>query len=213
MKIPVIISFLVVSIARPASAQNAYVNLGRQSLMDGDFRTAVAHLEKACIVDSLNTNALLMLGYSYYHNESYKKCIAAYTRVIALKPAEGIAYYYRARAKTYLAKEIQASTGDKEKYMLGAIVDFTKAINIDGDDMKNYQNRAIAYRDYGIFKMQSTKPADRARGINSLKASINDFQKILNDNPGRSDIENLLVSSKEKLAIATSLITAAAPRH
>ena len=203
MRVSVIVSFLIISVIRPSMAQNAYVNLGRQALMDGDFRTAVAHLEKACVVDSTNANALLMLGYSYYHSESYKKCIATFSRVIILKPAEGMAYYYRARAEAYLAKDAQSSNGAKEANMLKAIIDFTKAINIDGDDMKNYQNRAIAYRDYGTLKLQSNKLADRTRGINSLKASINDFQRILNDNPGRTDIEALITLSKDKLAAST----------
>ncbi len=200
MRISVIVSFLVISVIRPALAQNAYVNLGRQALMDGDFRTAVAHLEKACVIDSANTNALLMLGYSYYHSESFKKCIATYSRVIVLKPAEGIAYYYRARAQSHMGRDPQATNAEKERYLLGAIIDFTKAIDIDNDDTKNYQNRGIAYRDYGLFKLQSNKPTDRARGINSLKASINDFQKILTDNPNRTDIELLLAASKEKLS-------------
>jgi tetratricopeptide (TPR) repeat protein len=202
MKISVILSYLIISAIRPAVAQNAYVNLGRQALMDGDFRTAVTHLEKACVVDSTNSNALWMLGYSYYHNEAYKKAIAAYSRVIALKPVDYMAYYYRARAKAYLAKEAQATTTDKDKCMLGAIVDFTKAIEIEPTDMKIYQNRAIAYREYGVFKLQSSKPNDKIRGINSLKASIADLEKVLNTDPSRSDIEGLLSLSKEKLASA-----------
>jgi tetratricopeptide (TPR) repeat protein len=202
MRLSVIISYILFTAVRPSLAQNAYVNLGRQALMDGDFRTAVTHLEKATIVDSTNSNALWMLGYSYYHNEAYKKAIAAYTRVINLKPADVMAYYYRARAKAYLAKDNQLNAQDKEKCMLGAIVDFTKAVDIDPADMKIYQNRAIAYREYGMFKLQSNKPNDKSRGINSLKASIADFEKVLENNPARADIESLLAVSKEKLASA-----------
>jgi len=203
MKISVILSYLIISTASPLLAQNVHVNLGRQALMDGDFKTAVSHLEKACVIDSTNSNALWMLGYSYYHNQNYRKSIAAYTRVIAIKPADCMAYYYRARGKAYMAKDVQASVADKEKWMLGAIVDFTKAINIDPSDMKYYQNRAIAYREYGVFKLTTANKAnDRARGINSLKASIADLEKVLNDNPSRADIEALLSLSKEKLASA-----------
>ena len=204
MRLSLLVSCLIISAARPVLAQNAYVNLGRQALMDGDFKTAVQHLEKACIVDSTNANALWMLGYSYYHNESYKKSIAAYTRVINIKPADYMAYYYRARAKCYLAKDNQTTAAEKEKWMLGAIFDFTKAIEIAPADMKIYQNRGIAYREYGVFKLQqhNAKPNDRARGINSLKASITDLEKVLNDNPSRADIESLIALSKEKLATA-----------
>ncbi len=77
MKISVIISFLIISSLENVSAQNSYFKLGQQALMDGDFKVAASQLEKACLVDSTNANALWMLGYSYYHSENYKKSIAA----------------------------------------------------------------------------------------------------------------------------------------
>jgi tetratricopeptide (TPR) repeat protein len=202
MKISVIISFLIISSFENSSAQNSYVKLGQQALMDGDFKVAVAQLEKACLIDSTNSTALLMLGYSYYHSENYKKSIAAYTKEIAINPTDATAYYYRARAKSYLGRDNQLSQADKEKYLLGSIFDLTKAIAIDPDDTKNkyYQVRGIAYREYGVFKLQATGHAyDKARAINSLKASIADLEKVLADNPGRSDISALIDLSKQKL--------------
>mgnify|MGYP001548630339 FL=1 len=209
MKVSVILSFLVISSFNAAFAQNAYFKLGQQAFFDGDFKSAVSHLEKSCIIDSTNASALWMLGYSYYHSENYKKSIQAYNKVIAIKPADGSAYYYRARAKSYLAKDNQLSDADREKNLLGAIVDFTKAIAIDPNDTQNntkfYQNRAIAYREYGEFKLQAnTHFYDKNRGINSLKASINDFQKVLTDNPNRTDISSLMETVKTKLTVATT---------
>src|SRR5882724_1013128 len=131
MKVPVILSFLIISTFNSAFAQNAYFKMGQQAFFDGDFKSAVSHLERSCIIDSTNASALWMLGYSYYHSENYKKSIQAYNRVIAIKPADGSAYYYRARAKSYLAKDNQLTDADREKNLLGAIVDFTKAIAID----------------------------------------------------------------------------------
>src|ERR1700712_5077237 len=157
MKISVIISFLIISSVENLAAQNSYIKLGQQALMDGDFKAAVAQLERACLIDSTNSTALLMLGYSYYHSENYKKSITAYTKEISINPTDATAYYYRARAKGYLGKDNQTNTADKEKYLLGAILDLTKAISIDPDDTKNkfYQTRGIAYRDYGVFKLSS----------------------------------------------------------
>lgn len=209
MKLSVIISFLVISTLENSSAQNAYVKLGQQALMDGDFKFAVLQLEKACLIDSTNANALWMLGYSYYHSENYKKSITAYTREISVSPTDASAYYYRGRAKGYLGKDVQASSADKEKYLLGAIVDLTKAITIDPNETKNkyYQTRGIAYRDYGIFKLQASgRFYDKYRGINALKASIADFEKILAENPGRTDISTLIELSKDKLAEANKSI-------
>lgn len=172
--------------------------------MDGDFKKAVLHLEKACVVDSTNANALWMLGYSYYHCENYKKAIATYCRVVELKPADWSAYYYRAMARSYYARDIQTTAADKEKSMLGAILDLTKAIAINPADIKCYQNRGIFYRDYAVFKLQKTnKFYDKTRGINSLKASVADLEKVLAESPDRKDISTQLDLSKQQLVAAT----------
>ncbi|MFI5140285.1 MAG: tetratricopeptide repeat protein [Sphingobacteriales bacterium] len=207
MKLSVIISFLVITSLENASAQNSYFKLGQQALMDGDFKAAVSQLEKACLIDSTNANALWMLGYSYYHSENYKKSIAAYSRELLINPTDANAYYYRARAKSYLGKDNQLSAADKEKYLLGAIIDLTKAISIDPNDTQNkfLQTRGIAYREYGLFKLQATGHFyDKSRGINSLKASIADLEKVLTDNPDRVDISSLIDLSKQKLDEATA---------
>ncbi len=202
MKLSVIISFLIISSLENTYAQNAYFKLGQQSLMEGDFKAAAMQLEKACLVDSTNANALWMLGYSYYHSENYKKSIAAYNKEILINPTDAMAYYYRARSKSYLGKDNQFPAAVKEKYLLGAIFDLTKAISIDPNDTENkyYQTRGIAYREYGIFKLQSSGHFyDKNRGINSLKASIADLEKVLTDNPGRADISSLIDQSRQKL--------------
>src|SRR5476651_2717239 len=128
MKLSVIISFLIIASLENTSAQNSYVKLGQQALMNGDFKAAALQLEKACLIDSTNANALFMLGYSYYHSENYKKSIAIYNRELTINPTDANAYYYRARAKSYLGKDSQLPPPEKEKYLLGAIYDLTKAI-------------------------------------------------------------------------------------
>lgn len=202
MRLSVIISFLIVSSLENASAQNAYVKLGQQALMDGDFKVAVSQLEKACLIDSTNANALWMLGYSYYHSENYKKSVIAYTKEISVNPTDASAYYYRARAKSYLGKDSQLPAAEREKYLLGAIFDLTKAIAINPNDIgsKYYQTRGIAYREYGVFKLQASGHYyDKTRGISSLRASISDFEKVLADSPSRSDISSLIDISRQKL--------------
>ncbi|AMR33877.1 hypothetical protein A0256_21750 [Mucilaginibacter sp. PAMC 26640] len=204
MRLSAIISLFIIT-SLDSSAQNAYVKLGQQAFMDGNFKAAVAQLEKACLIDSTNSNAYWMLGYSYYHSENYRKSVIAYSKAIYINPADATAYYYRARAKGFLGKDSYLSPDEREKYLLGAIFDLTKAIAIDPTQQtKSYQTRAIAYREYGLFKLQpSSKNYDRVRGVNSLKASVADLEKVLNENPGRTDISTLLDVSKEKLASAT----------
>ncbi len=199
MKLSLIISFLVITSLENTSAQNSYFKLGQQALMDGDFKVAAAQLEKACLIDSTDANALWMLGYSYYHSENYKKSIAAYNKELAINPTDAMAYYYRARSKGYLGKDNQLSQADKEKYLIGAIFDLTKAISIEPNATK-FQTRGIAYREYGIFKLQATgRFYDKNRGINSLKASIADLEKVLAENPERTDISSLIDLSRLKL--------------
>ncbi|MBK0378262.1 tetratricopeptide repeat protein [Mucilaginibacter segetis] len=204
MRLSAIVSILVITTLN-SSAQNAYVRLGQQAFMDGNFKTAVTQLEKACLVDSTNANAYWMLGYSYYHSENYRKSIAAYTKVIYINPVDASAYYYRARAKEYLGKDTFLSPDEREKYLLGAIFDLTKAIAIDpSEKIKSFQTRGLAYREYGVFKLKANyhNTYDKTRGINSLRASIDDLQKVLNNNPGREDIASQIELSKEALATA-----------
>jgi tetratricopeptide (TPR) repeat protein len=204
MRVPVIISFLIISSVEPMLAQNAYVKLGKQAFIDGDFKSAVMQLEKACLIDSTNSNALWMLGYSYYHSDNYQKSITAFTKEISIAPTDAYAYYYRARAKSHLGGDAQLSLPDREKYLLSAIFDYTKAIDVNPNDSKIasfYQNRGIAYREYGIFKLQtSSRTYDKLSGIKALRASIDDLQRVLINDPNRSDIASLLDLSKEKLA-------------
>jgi hypothetical protein len=205
MRLSVLVSFLVITSVEHAASQNAYIKLGQQAYIEGNFKAAIKQLEKGRLIDSTNANALWMLGYSYYHSDNYLKSIAAFTKELALEPADAHAYYYRARAQYHLGTESQVPA-EKEKYLLGAIIDLTKAITINPSDAKLtvfYQNRGIAYREYGSFRLQNNpKFYDRARGINALKASIADLQKVYDADRSRDDIASLIDQSKQKLGLA-----------
>ena len=200
MKYGFILGFLIVSSFETIYAQNSYVRLGTKALADGDYKYAVVILEKACIIDSTNANALFMLGYSYYHCDSYKKSITAYNKLIAFKPADDNAYYYRARAKSRLANDNTIPAAEREKNFLGSILDFTKATSLNPTAIRYYQNRGIAYKDYGMFKLiKDSGFYDKKRAENAFKASIADFQKVLDSDPSRRDVTSLLELSQEQL--------------
>jgi len=205
MRLSVIISFLFISSLEPLLAQNAYVRLGTQAYADGNFKMAVKQLEKACLIDSTNASSFFMLGYSYYHSDNFVKSITAFTKKLAITPADAYAYYYRALAKGRLGKDVQQSAAERENFLLSAIFDYSKAIEIDDPtDTKIssfYQNRGLTYRDYGVFKLDPNQHSyDKQRGMRALKAAIDDLAKVLADNPNRADIASLLDQSKEKLA-------------
>ena len=174
--------------------------------MDADFKQAVMQLEKACALDSTNTNALYMLGYSYYHSDNYLKSINVFTRELALAPTESSAFYYRALAKQRMGKDMQLALAEREKYLLGSISDFTKAIDFSSENklVSCYQNRGLAYREYAMFKLQANQRTyDKARAVKALIASIADLEKILAMDGSRTDIATQLDLSKEKLATVT----------
>jgi tetratricopeptide (TPR) repeat protein len=203
MRLSVLVSFLVFSTVERAAAQNAYTRLGQQAYINGNFKAAIAQLEKGRLIDSTDANALWMLGYSYYHNENYTKSIAAFTKEISIDPADAHAYYYRAKAQCKLGMDSKVAA-DKEKYLLGSIVDLTKAISINPAEAKItsfYQNRGVAYKEYALFRLQqNTRFYDKTRASQALRAAIADFQKVLDSDKGREDIASLIDISKEKLA-------------
>lgn len=179
-------------------AQSSYHKMGQKALIDGDFKSAVINLEKALATDSNDVNTLYMLGYSYYHSSKYKQAVAIFNRVISLKPLENSAYYYRGKARSIMANETKGMANvEREKLLLATIRDFSKAIELNGEDVKLYQNRAIAYRDYGVLKGQKIPNFyDKTKATSAFRSCIADFQKVLNITPDRKDIITQLADAR-----------------
>src|SRR5690606_1040078 len=133
---------------------NPNVRLGQKALIDGDFRAAANHLQKALPAESGDPDVMYMLAYSQYQIGDYKKALESFGKVIQLRPDHESAYYYRGKANNVLAvqTETKVSSNNREKMLTAAIVDYTKAIELNAADAKYYQNRGIAYRDLGILR-------------------------------------------------------------
>lgn len=184
-----------------ANAQTTFERLGQKAMMGGEFITAAGYFEKAYASDNGNMNALWLMGYSYYHANNYKKSIDAFDKLLAMKPTETAAYYYRGKAKVLLAESIKDYRSlEKDRLLLGAIKDFTISLELNPSDMKVYQNRGLAYQEYGIYKSQKiTGIFNKTAAINALNSSISDFQKVLDENEGRRDITSQIEKSKQIL--------------
>lgn len=185
-----------------ASAQtSSFERLGQKAMMGGEFSTAANYFEKAYATDNSNMNALWLMGYSSFHAGNYKKAISDFDKLIEMKPTEVAAYYYRGKAKVLLSeglKDYQSS--DHESLLLGAIKDFSTAIDLTPNDMKLFQNRGLAYQEYGIFKSQKVADVfNKTAAVNAINSSINDFQKVLDENAGRRDIASQIEKSKQLL--------------
>ncbi|WP_285056967.1 tetratricopeptide repeat protein [Pedobacter ginsengisoli] len=196
-----IIILLVIS-ANRALAQNTYDKLGMQALVKGDFKGAVTQLEKADTKDPNNANVLKMLGYSYYQCGDYENSISTYSKFIALKPSDYSAYYYRGKARLNVANDPKESLSQlRENFYLSAIKDFTKAIEINGEeDPQLLQNRGLAYKDYAIYKSYKIKKsAEKTACIALFNNSVADFNKILLVQPLRKDIISLVEYVKAQI--------------
>ena len=183
-------------------AQNNY-DKSMQSMIKGDFKTAVIQLEKADAKTPDNAKILQMLGYSYFQNAQFEKCIETYSRLITVKPAEVSAYYYRGKARLNIANDPKESLNSmRDNFYAAAIKDFTKAIEINGEeDTQMFQNRAIAYKDYAIYKSYKAKrKEDKTACIALFNNSIADFQKVLILQPLRKDIIDWVAYDKAQIA-------------
>lgn len=178
---------------------NPHVRLGQKALIDGDFKAAAGHLQKALPAEAGDPDVMYMLGYSHYQIGEYKKAMDAFGTVIQLRSDHESAYYYRAKANNILAvqTDTKISSSNREKMLNAAIADYTKAIDLNGGDVKYYQNRGIAYRDLGILRgTTGTANYDKAIATEAYEKSIVDFEQVLAMTPGKKDIQTEIKKAK-----------------
>ncbi len=171
---------------------NPNVRLGQKALIDGDFKAAASHLQKALPAESGDPDVMYMLAYSQYQIGEYKKALSSFGKVVQLRPDHESAYYYRGKANNILAvqTEQKISSSNREKMLNEALADYTKAIELNPSDAKYYQNRGIAYRDLGILRgTAGTANYDKALAEEAYDKSIADFEQVLTMTPGKKDIQ------------------------
>lgn len=181
------------------AAANPNVKMGQKALLDGDFKAAAGHLERAMPEEAADANVMYMLGYAQYHSGELEKAIGSFGKVIGLKPDDERAYYYRGRLNNMLAVETKSkvSASNREKYLQQAIQDYTTAINLNSEDVKLFQNRGVAYRDLGILLgTDGTTNYSKKNAVAAYNDGIMDFEKVLEMTPGRKDIETEIKKAK-----------------
>jgi len=198
-----LVILLVISANYSFAQSGSYDKLGMQAMMKGDYKGAVSQLEKADAKSPNTPNVLKMLGYSYFQCGDFENSIETYSRLIILKPNDYSAYYYRGKARQNVANDPKESLNQmRENFYLSAIKDFTKAIEINGEeDTQLLQNRGLAYKDYAIYKSYKIKKkVDKEACIAIFNSSIADFQKVLVVQPLRKDIISLIDYVKAQIA-------------
>src|SRR3546814_871198 len=98
---------------------NPHVRLGQKALIDGDFKAAAGHLQKALPEEAGDPNVMYMLAYSQYQIGEYGKALESFSKVIELKPDHESAYYYRGKANNILAVQTdkRMSSRNREKML------------------------------------------------------------------------------------------------
>ncbi len=193
----------VVSLSSSAFAQGNYEKMGMQAFMKEDYKNAAVQLEKVDSNGPNYANVLKTLGYSYFQIGDFEKSISSYSNLISLKPNDYSAYYYRGKARLNIANTPKESLSQmRETFYLSAIKDFTKAIEINGEeDTQILQNRALAYKDYAIFKSYKIKKStEKVACVAIFNNSIADFQKVLTMQPQKKDIVNWISYVKAQIA-------------
>lgn len=178
---------------------NPNVRLGQKALIDGDFKAAAGHLQKALPAESNDPDVMYMLGYSQYQIGDYKKALESFGKVVQLRPDHESAYYYRGKASNTLAvqTDTKTSSSNREKMLSAAIADYTKAIEMNAGDVKYYQNRGIAYRDLGILRGTSgTANYSKEIATDAYEKSISDFEHVLSITPDKKDIQTEIKKAK-----------------
>lgn len=181
------------------SPSNPNVRLGQKALLDGDFKAAAEHLEKAIPAEAGDPNVMYMLGYAQYHSGEYEKSLKSFEKVVQLRPEDERSYYYKGRLNNLLAVQTsnKLSSSQRESMLNTAITDFTRGIELNDQDLKLFQNRAVAYRDLGILLGTSgTTNYNKTSATTAYNKAIEDFEHVLQFSSGRKDIETEIKKAK-----------------
>lgn len=182
-----------------AQHNNPNVRLGQKALLEGDFKAAASHLQKALPAEASDADVQYLLGYSQFHNGDYTKSIETFTRVISLDPKHTSAYYYKGKASNNLAVASDSKLGNsaKEQLLKTAVEDYSKAIAIAPNDAKLYQNRAIAYRDLGILTgTAGAANYNKVKAADAYNKAVADYEKVLSYDASRKDIQTEVKKAK-----------------
>ena len=190
--------FALTAQAQQEEHKNVNVRLGQKALLEGDFKSAVTHLEKALPAESKDPNVLHLLGYSQFQSGLFAKSAQTFAQVVALNPKDANAFYYKAKANNTVAVDVNSKLTVAQKVSLleSAIADYTQAIAINKNDSKLYQNRGVAYRDLGILRGEEGVAYNKTSATNSFNNAITDFEKVLTYDNARKDIQTEVKKAK-----------------
>ena len=185
--------------AKQEEHSNPNVRLGQKALLDGDFKNAAVYLEKSLPAESKDPDVLYMLGYSQFQNGDFKKAAESFGKVVTLDSKNANGYYFKGKANNNLATQTSTklNSSARESLLKIAIEDYSKAIALNASDVKLYQNRALAFRDYGILVGTSgVANYNKAVATDAYNNAVKDFEKVLTFDASRKDIQTEIKKAK-----------------
>lgn len=183
---------MVFSVQAQDQHPNANVRAGEKALLEGDFKSAVTHLQKAFPAEAKDANVHYLLGYAQFQNGDFKKAADTFGKVVQLDAKNSSAYYYKAKANNNVAvnQEEKLSAKQREVLLRSSIEDYSKALVLDQNDVKLYQNRGTAYRDLGVLTGTSGTPNyNKQSATDAYNKAIVDFEKVLSYDASKKDIQ------------------------
>ncbi|MNL42034.1 Tetratricopeptide repeat protein [compost metagenome] len=140
-----------------------------------------------------------MLGYSQFQNGDFKKAAESFGKVVALDSKNANGYYFKGKANNNLATQTSTklNSSARESLLKVAIEDYSKAIALNANDVKLYQNRALAYRDYGILVgTAGVANYNKAVATDAYNNAVKDYEKVLTFDASRKDIQTEIKKAK-----------------
>jgi len=161
---PVAIMMLLFIAAIPAllgGQENEYFNRGYEKHLQGDLKNAIKDYSRAIEINPRFAMAYQMRGAAWQRMEAFDKAISDFSMVISCGEPHfmAVGYYNRGIAKNM--------SGD----FLGAIPDFSAALNLDGKMATAYFHRGIAKSRTGdtFGRIEDFREAARLGDMNAEK--------------------------------------------
>ena len=147
---------------------STYIGYAETNYNAGNFYKAINEYDMAISLKSCLTSAYVGRAMVYLKMRDYIPALLDFGMAIKLDPGNAVAYYNRAvtfddmSVKYHEIQNKRAIASDKKHYLFKAIIDYSKAIELDTGYAEAYYKRGIDYYETG-----------------NAFAAIDDFLKVI----------------------------------
>lgn len=143
-----VLTLIVVAcgVFQPKLTAEGYFKRGVERHAENDLKGALAAFNQAVEANARYAEAYRERGSVKYDQQDYTGAAADYDQALALNPRDAESFFQRGLVWSVLEEHYFKRKMDRERreHLDRAIVDFTKAVEIDGEHAKAYGARGIA---------------------------------------------------------------------